>query len=136
MTSNANQEVPTEISRNLRKWDWMARGLRFVQVILGAAGTASALVMASFTAEIGTFWVKACSFIAAFCIGMLAAFDISGKANATRQACRLLRRAILRYRYVDGSSLDKLIESYSQAQELVGGVSFRQLQNSDSHQEP
>jgi hypothetical protein len=107
----------------------MARCLRIVQVGLGVLGTASALTVTTFAADIGTFWVKTCSFIAAFCVGVLAAFDIGGKANATRQAYRHLNRAILRYRYLPASSLDNLIDSYSQAQNIVGGVTYRQIQS-------
>jgi hypothetical protein len=133
MTDTTNREVPPTISENLRKWECMARCLRFVQVALGVLGTASALTVTTFTEDIGTFWVKICSFVAAFCIGILAAFDIGGKANATRKACRYLNRAILRYLYVPASSLDNLIDSYSQAQEMVGEVTFRQPQTTQKN---
>ncbi|PYV98837.1 MAG: hypothetical protein DMG89_09940 [Acidobacteria bacterium] len=128
MNSIPDREIPAEISSNLRKWNWMARCLRIVQVGLGLVGTASALTVTTFAADIGTLWVKICSFVAALCIGLLAAFDIGGKANATRQACRHLNRAILRYLYLPASSLDNLIDSYSQAQDMVGNVTYRQLQ--------
>jgi hypothetical protein len=128
MTSISYREIPAQISSNLRKWQWMARSLRIVQVGLGLLGTASALTVTTFAADIGTLWVKICSFVAALCIGLLAAFDIGSKANATRQACRHLNRAILRYLHLPESSLDDLIDSYSQAQDMVGGVTYRQLQ--------
>lgn len=111
----------------------MARGLRFAQVGLGIVGSVSALVVTIFTADIATFWVKIFSFVAACCIGVLAAFDIGGKANATRLACRLLHRAILRYQCVPASTIDNLIDSYSQAQDMVGGVTFRQLEAAKLH---
>ena len=130
MAISTDRQIPTEITRQLQVWDWMARGLRILQVALGVLGTASALTVTTFAAEIGTFWVKVCSFTAAVSVGILTAFDVGGKANATRHAYRYLNRAILRYRYIPASSLDNLLDSYSQAQDIVGGVNYRQIEQS------
>ena len=124
------REAPDEVVAQLRKWNSMARWLRAAQVGLGVVGTASAFVITIFAADVGTFWVKLCSFIAALAVGILTAFDVGGKANATRQAHRLLSLAVLRYLYLEASSLDSLLDSYSQAQEVVGGVTYRQIDGS------
>jgi hypothetical protein len=125
-----DRQIPAEISSQLSHWDSIARCLRILQVALGILGTASALTVTTFAAEIGTFWVKVCSFIAAVSVGILTAFDIGGKANATRLAYRHLNRAILRYRYVPASSLDNLLDSFSHAQDIVGGVNYREMEPS------
>lgn len=126
MTQIPKEEVPKDISDSLYRWDCFSYRLRITQVALGVVGTASALAVTAFAENLGTIWVKVFSFLAAFCIGILAAFDIGGKANATRRAWRHLNTAILRYRSVPTSTLDSLIDSYSQAEEMVGGVNFRQ----------
>ena len=93
---------------------------------------ASALSAAMFTDAIGPAWTKVWLFCSAFCFTVVQSFDIGGKANATRQACRVLNTAILRHLYVPASSLDNLIDSNSQAQDMIGGVTFRPPQ--DVHQ--
>jgi hypothetical protein len=129
VTQIEKPEIRAEILENLRRWAWIANSLRFTQVTLGIVATASALTVTTFTDELGTFWVKICSFLAAFCIGILVAFDIGGKANKTRRAWRHLNTAILRYQSIPASSLDNLIDSYSQAEAIVGDVEFRQPEN-------
>jgi hypothetical protein len=108
----------------------MARSLRVLQVSLGVLGTMSAFAVTTFAGELGTLLVKLCSFIAALSIGILTAFDIGGKANATRHAHRLLSLAVLRYLYLPASSPDNLLDSYAQAQEIVGGVTYRHVDGS------
>jgi hypothetical protein len=112
----ADREIPVEIAGQLRKWDCIARCLRIPQVSLGILGTASAFAVTTFAGELGTLLVKVFSFAAALSIGILTAFDIGGKANATRQAHRLLSLAVVRYLYLPASSLDTLFDSYAQAQ--------------------
>jgi hypothetical protein len=126
MTQTTNREVPREISGNLRRWACIANWLRFAQVALGVSGIASAIAVAAFSERLGPSWTKVCLFFAAFCFTVVQSFDIGSKANATRQACRHLNTAILRYLYVPASSLDNLIDSNSQAQGMIGGVTFRQ----------
>jgi hypothetical protein len=134
MPNIANREIPTEIAGQLRKWNRMARCLRILQVSLGVLGTASAFTVTTFAGELGTLLVKVFSFAAALAIGILTAFDIGGKANATRQAHRLLNLAVVRYLYLPASSLDNLFDSYAQAQEIVGGVTYRHLERDGSQQ--
>jgi hypothetical protein len=106
----------------------MARCLRILQVSLGVLGTVSAFAVTTFAGELGTLLVKVFSCAAALSIGILTAFDIGGKANATRQAHRLLNLAVVRYLYLPASSLDNLFDSYAQAQEIVGGLTYRHLE--------
>jgi hypothetical protein len=120
-----NREVPPKMSDALRRWDRIAITLRYTQVALGTTGIVSALIVATFTKELGDY-LKVYSFLAALSIGILTAFDIGGKANKTRQAWRHLNTAILRYLYVQASSIDNLIDSYSQAEAMVGDVTFHQ----------
>ena len=114
----------------LRRWGRIARALRYTQVALGGVGIAAALLVTTFTDELNKLGhLKYYSFLAAFSIGILFAFDIGGKANKTRQAWRHLNTAILRYLYVPSSPLDNLIDSYSQAEAMIGDVTFRHPDN-------
>jgi hypothetical protein len=127
-----DRDIPAEITAQLRKWNRMARCLRFLQVGLGVIGTVSAFAVTTFAGELGTLPVKGFSCAAALAIGILTAFDIGGKANATRQAHRLLNLAVVRYLYLAAPSLDNLFDSYAQAQEIVGGVTYRHLEAGDT----
>jgi len=117
--------IPEEIAANLKTWVWITNSLRILQVLLGVVGTAAALTATTFTTDLPHPWTKVCMAVAAFCIGILTAFDIGGKADKTRQAWRQLTGAIMLYRYDDTFTLPKLVEAYEKAEDLVGGVTFR-----------
>jgi hypothetical protein len=124
--------IPPLILDNLRRWELIANSLRALQVILGVVGTVAALVATTFTAELGTFRVKICTAIAAFCIGMIAAFDIGGKANQTRNAWRELTVAILKYENAHpptAQDYENLLSAYRHGEERVGDVTFQPASN-------
>jgi hypothetical protein len=128
----SDREIPAEISANLQRWLKLSNLLRFIQVLLGSAGTCAALIAAMFPEMLGPFWMKVCLFVAAIFFTIPTAFDIGGKANGMRQACRYLTTAMLRYRYVPQATIDNLIDSNSQAQEMIGGITFRRPDAGDS----
>lgn len=125
--------IPPLILDNFRRWDLIASSLRILQVVLGVIGTAAALLVTTFTTELGTFRTKLLTFVAALCLGTLTAFDIGGKANQTRNAWRDLAVALFKYQHPKPSSdqssyhsFDDLIAAYKHADEVVGDVAFRQ----------
>lgn len=121
----ANREVPLEIQRNLQNWVWIANSLRFLQVALGIGGVAAALIVTTFTDELGNRRTKLIALIAALCIGILTAFDIGSKANSTRRAWRHVTTAILKYQSDPSYEVQKLIDAYAEAEVMVGDVQFR-----------
>lgn len=121
--------IPLLILDNFRRWDLIANSLRILQVALGVIGTAAALLVTTFTTELGTFRTKILTFVAALCLGTLTAFDIGGKANQTRNAWRDLAVALIKYQHAKPSSDQSfydLIAAYKHADEVVGDVAFRQ----------
>lgn len=124
----ARGSIPPFILENYARWDLIASSLRILQIALGVIGTAAALLVTTFTSELEIFRTKVLTFIAAFCLGTLTAFDIGGKANQTRDAWRELTVAIINYQNTipqTSGSLEKLIAAYKHAEEIVGGVDFR-----------
>jgi len=120
----AHRQVPLEIHYNLRSWDRIATTLRIVFVSLGGIATTSAIVATTFNEQMGVFWTKVCICSAAVAVGLLTAFDISGKANAMRRACRNLRAAMMLYKWDPAFSITDLIGEYRRGQDLVGDVNY------------
>jgi len=120
----ARRQVPLEIYDNLRSWDRIATTLRIIFVTLGSVATTSAVVATTFNEQMGTFWTKVCICSAAVSVGLLTAFDISGKANAMRRACRNLRAAIMLYKWESPFTIADLISEYRRGQDLVGDVNY------------
>ena len=112
---------------NLNRWELVANSLRILHVTLGVIGTAAALIVTTFTTELEPRKTKACTLIAAFCIGTITAFDIGGKANQSRNAWRELTVAILKHKNTEQTkeSRDILIMAYKRAEEIVGDVGFQ-----------
>lgn len=129
MPTETTKEVPQDIVEALRSWDRTAGQLRFAQVFLGVLGTSAALAVTTFTLELSPIIVKGLSFTAALCIGLITAFDLNGRANIVRRAWRHLNTVALRYRNVPEASLDSVVDAYSQAEEMLGDVTFQRLAN-------
>jgi len=118
------RRIPKDILDNLRSWDRIARVLRITFILLGSMATVSGLIATTFTRDLPWYWVKICTCSAAASIGLLTAFDISGKANAMRRACRSLRAAIMLYQFDATFTIADLINQYRKDQELVGDVNY------------
>jgi len=116
--------IPKEIYESLRSWDWIARTLRITFIMLGSIATVSGLIATTFTQDLYPFWLKICTCSAAGAVGLLTAFDISGKANAMRRACRHLRAAIMQYQFDSAFTIADLINEYRKDQDLVGDVNY------------
>ncbi len=125
---DAQKGIPPLILENFSRWGLIANSLRILQVALGVIGTAAALLVTTFTGELGTFRTKILTFVAAFCLGTLTAFDIGGKANQTRNAWREVAVAVIKYQHTklpSEQAFDDLIAAYKRAEEIVGDVAFR-----------
>jgi hypothetical protein len=122
--SAAIRKIPPEIERHLQDWMTIANFDRVLQVGLALSGMVSALVVSTFTDEMGPRKTKIFSFIAALSFGVLSGFDIGGKADRTRDAWRHLTTAVLKFKNDPYYTYDKLIEAYSEGEALVGNVPF------------
>ena len=121
----AQREVPAEIQRHLHDWEMIANLNRIAQVVLGSIGIGAALVVSIFTEQLGTRLVKIFSLASALSFGVVSAFDVSGKADSTRNGWRHLNAAILKFQTDPCFSYDALIAAYSEGEAMVGNVPFR-----------
>ena len=119
-----DRKVPPEIEQHLRDWWHIANFDRIFQVFLALTGMASALIVSTFTNELGTRKTKIFSFVAALSFGVMSGFDIGGKADATRSGWRHLTTAILKFKNDPCYTYDKLIDAYSEGEAMVGNVPF------------
>lgn len=119
------RKIPQHIESSLFHWRITVSQLRSLQVVLGVSGIVSAIVVTTFTTDLSPLVLKMASLTSAVCIGIISAFDIGGKANATRAAWRHLNIAVLRYQSVAESTIDNLIDSYAQAEAMIGNVNFK-----------
>jgi hypothetical protein len=132
----AAREIPPEIADNLKRWVWIANSLRILQVVLGILGTASALLVTTFTEQLRVRWIKICSFTAALAIGILSAFDVGSKADSTRRAWRHLTTAILKYHSDTTFTITQLIDAYTEAEAMVGDVPFHKQETPSTSATP
>lgn len=123
-SATIDRKIPPEIEQHLQDWGRIANFDRIFQVLLGLTGMVSALMVSTFTNELGARKTKIFSFVAALSFGVVSGFDIGGKADATRSGWRHLTTAILKYKNNPCYTLDKLIDAYSEGEALVGNVPF------------
>jgi hypothetical protein len=123
-SATIDRKVPPEIEQHLQDWWRIANFDRIFQVLLGLSGMVSALIVSTFTDELGTRKTKIFSFVAALSFGVMSGFDIGGKADATRSGWRHLTTAILKFKNNPCYTYDQLIEAYSEGEALVGNVPF------------
>jgi len=122
----SDREIPVEIQQNLRRWGWIGNSLRLTQVVLGVVATAAGLYVATFT-DFKPAYTKIGTFIAAFCLGVLSAFNIGGKADSTRRAWRHVTAACMMYKGDPTFTLERLVKAYTEAEAMVGDVPFHGL---------
>jgi len=114
--------APGNITEALHAWGWQVPVLRTVHAILGIAAVLCSVLVA---AKISTFAAAAIqwlAFTAAGATGLLAAFDLGGKANRMRRAWRKLNAAVTLYEADGQISLEQLVQIYEQSEELIGDV--------------
>jgi hypothetical protein len=121
-----NRQVPPELQENLRRWGWVGNSLRVTQILLALIGTAAALIVGTFTEEMGTFYTKVTSFIAAFSIAILSGFNIGGKADSMRKAWRHLTAASVSYQEDPDYAMADLVKAYDEAEAMIGDVPFHE----------
>lgn len=120
----APREVPREVLENLKRWAWIGNALRLTHVLLVLAGTAAALLVATFTGDLEPGSVKLFTYVATLCIGTLTAFNVAGKADSTRRAWRHVTTAILKFRADPSFTIADLIRAYEDAEIMIGDVPF------------
>jgi hypothetical protein len=115
--------IPVEIEQNLKRWGWIGNSLRATQIALGTVATASGLYVATFT-DLNPTYTKVGTFVAAFCLGLLSAFNIGAKADSMRRAWRHVTAACVLYKGDAGFTLERLVKAYAEAESMVGDVVF------------
>jgi len=118
------RQVPPEVSDTLNHWRCLAAGIRVLHVILVILAVGCSLVASTVRAPASIVWLspKLFSFAAALAISLLSAFELGKKANAIRDAWRVLTAAVWRYKYETDFTLEKLIAAYESAERNIGGV--------------
>lgn len=124
-TLSTDRKIPTQIEKHLQDWWTISNVDRALQVALGMVGMASALVVSTFTDQLGPRNTKIFSFVAALSFGILNGFDIGGKADSARRGWRHLTAAVLRFETDPCFTYAELIEAYAQGEDMVGNVAFR-----------
>jgi hypothetical protein len=118
------REVPEGYTDLLPVWNTLAKRLQATYVALGVVATCSSLVVATFTSELGPVWVKVVSFLLALSIGLITAFDIGAKANAARNAWRLLNAGSLAYANDSTFAIQDLYKQYMAGEALLGDIKY------------
>jgi hypothetical protein len=127
MTTGEEQmprDIPQGYAKLLPIWNNLAKSLQTTYVVLGLIATVSSLVVATFTAELGSIGVKVISFALSLSIGLITAFDIGAKANAARGAWRLLYAATIAYAEDTSFTIQDLHKQYLAGEALLGDIKY------------
>jgi hypothetical protein len=119
-----DRDIPLEVLQNLRRWAWLGNLLRIVHVVLGVVATGAGLYVATFTERDPTY-TKLGTFTAAFCLALLTAFNIGGKADSIRRAWRHVTAACMLYKGDAAFTLERLVKAYTEAEAMIGDVPFQ-----------
>jgi len=119
-----HRQAPQEYRDMEQKWRSLSTMLQTVYVGLGLIATASSLVLATFTTELGTAWVKGVSFALSLSLGVITAFNVGAEANGVRSAWRVLKAAILAYENDQNFTIQDLYKQYVAGEALIGDIKY------------
>jgi hypothetical protein len=111
--------------------------LRGIHIILGVSATLFSLLAATLIQidntdndKIYNISAKIFALVAAASIALMTSFDLGTKSNNIVRAWRLLNAAIIKFNNVkENGDVQKVIESYEKAEEIIGDVMYRDTGN-------
>jgi hypothetical protein len=116
-------EVQNQIEVQVKKWHQYAYILHSIYLFLGVTSIVSSLLVATFVEELGTHRNKVLSAISAISLALINTTDVKRKGNGFRQAQRHLKSELMRFN-TDGSSAEKLVAAFAEAEAMIGDVNF------------
>ena len=130
------EELP-ELLYFLNLWSVKGRLLRGIHIILGISATIFSLLAATFIqiespvdGNINNYLAKIFALIAAASIALMTSFDLGTKSNNMIRAWRLLNAAVIKFNNVkEEGDVQKVIENYEKAEEIIGDVTYRDTGN-------
>jgi hypothetical protein len=126
------KEIP-EVLYFLNTWSFKGRLLRGTHIFLGVSATifsflAATLIQIDNTtdADLNNYLAKIFALIAAASIALMTSFDLGTKSNNMVRAWRLLNSEVIKFNNVkEEGDVQKVIESYKKAEEIIGDVTYR-----------
>lgn len=126
-----------EVLYFLNLWSFKSRLLRGIHIILGVSATLFSLLAATLIQidntdndNIYNISAKIFALVAAASIALMTSFDLGTKSNNIVRAWRLLNAAIIKFNNVkENGDVQKVIESYEKAEEIIGDVTYRDTGN-------
>ena len=130
------KEIP-EVLYFLNTWSFKGRLLRGTHIFLGVSATIFSLLAATFIqiespvdGNINNYLAKIFALIAAASIALMTSFDLGTKSNNMIRAWRLLNAAVIKFNNVkEEGDVQKVIENYEKAEEIIGDVTYRDTGN-------
>lgn len=130
------KEIP-EVLYFLNTWSFKGRLLRGTHIFLGVSATIFSLLAATLIQienpgndNINNYLAKIFALIAAASIALMTSFDLGTKSNNMIRAWRLLNAAVIKFNNVkEEDDVQKVIESYEKAEEIIGDVTYRDTGN-------
>lgn len=131
---DGEKEVVRQI-QSFAKWlNWNATALQILTVLVALTAIVLSLFVATYTQGSGTpvasppGWInlKLLAFLSAVFTSVYTGFRIRSKAADMRNAYRLLAADLMRYR-IGEITASRLIQSYQQAERLIGHVEVEAL---------
>lgn len=117
-----DRKVPSEITKQLNRWNFHSRVLRISHFVLVLTATICTVLVA---AKLTTFppelvqWLAALSAVS---VSLISAFDLGSKANRMKWAWRKLNSAIILFQEDQETTIKQLIKAYEKGEEIIGDV--------------
>jgi hypothetical protein len=125
--------VPSEIAKQLWRWNSIAALHRVTYVILGLVGALFPLLVASFADSLDKWQVRSLSFAASAAIALFAAFDVGNLATRWREAWKHLNTARVEYE-LGIIGVDGLAKAYREGEAIIGKMEsnpFAKVKNAE-----
>lgn len=119
-------EVLSDIQKNLDNWRRMANGLQSGVIVLGFISILASLFITAFAGSLGKYdssIIRIVAFVATLSLTLIGAFNLPTKASSVRNAWRHLNKAMYSFKS-HSIDADALIKAYEEGENMLGSVDF------------
>jgi hypothetical protein len=117
-----DKKVPSEILKQLQRWNFHARVLRISHFILVMTATVCTVLVAAKLTVFQPELVQWLAALAAVSVSLISAFDLGSKANRMKWAWRKLNAAVILFREDPNITIRHLLKAYEKGEEIIGDV--------------
>jgi hypothetical protein len=129
-----NQQIDSDFSKKiedrLKKMKTTANWVGGSLIAMGVLAIASSLFITAFAGQVDTIIIKIVAFTSTLFLTLIGAFNLSSKANDTRNGWKYLNKAFLGFKakVVDAETL---VKAYEDSENMLGFIDFNYRKGKD-----